>query len=522
MNGANIGCAALSVKVGFTIDETLSVLMSKGLFKNRIGKTDVQCESLAGYIHFLVINAQVSSRTWSYIIVRVGIIGAGVAGLFCAKLLRDAGFDVVVFESRSYVGGLARSFEWHGFSCDFAAHRLFTKDRLLLQQLVKITPMIEHDRRSQIYFNRKWMKDPLDVIELIKCTEGSKLYKLIKSYLLRPRFLKPDSFRTFVEQRYGRQLYDYFFRPYTEKLFGISGDDVALSWAETKVRLAGPLDRFRQSTKTKFNRFYYPERGGYGEIASTIYREIQNSVLLNSRVTGVEATDGKIARIGYLNSGEEKQMEVDLVISTLPLTLTSKMVGYSLSLDYRAVHAVYLLINKSHLSHNHWIYFMDNEVVVNRLVEFKNMSPIDTPKDTTVVCAEVTCIDNDTIARTISSLAETGLLAQEDVIDSKVITEPFAYPIYTQGYEAKVAEAYSHISRYQNLFTVGRAAEFRHREVDDNFTSAQQVVTEILRKYKMPQSNSSEPTNAVGVDNPLSLNEGPLQSNDTFSKIPAV
>lgn len=452
---------------------------------------------------------------------KVGIIGAGVAGLFCAKLLQKEGFDVVVFENRNYVGGIARSFEWNGFSCDFAAHRLFTKDKALLQQLLEVTPMLEHDRRSQIYFNGQWMQDPLDVIELAKSTDIRKLIKLLGSYLFRPRSIKPDSFRSFVERHYGRQLYNYFFRPYTEKLFGIPGSSIALSWAKSKVRLAGPLDRFRESSKTKFNHFYYPERGGYGEIAATIYREIQSTVQLNSKVTGLEAQENKVTRINYIQNGNQQEMEVDLAISTLPLTLTSKMVGYPLELDYRAVHAVYLLINKPRLTNNHWIYFIDDSVVVNRLVEFKNMSPIGTPATTTVICAEVTCVDSDIVKQTIQSLVETQLFKAEDVIDSAIITEPFAYPIYIQDYEARIAGAQSHLSRFHNLFTIGRAAEFKHREIDDNFSAAQQLIADILSQY---QNQCNLPCWAAKTDmsdNPATADEKSSKQSTLMDKIPA-
>ena len=140
-------------------------------------------------------------------------------------------------------------FQWHGFACDFAAHRLFTQDEAALNELLRLTPMLKHNRQSQIYFNRRWMNDPLDMIELARRTEYNVLCKVVYSYLRRPKALVPDSFSTFVVQRYGEELYDYFFRPYTEKLFGIPGGDVALSWAEAKVRLARPLDRFARSTK---------------------------------------------------------------------------------------------------------------------------------------------------------------------------------------------------------------------------------------------------------------------------------
>lgn len=426
---------------------------------------------------------------------KIGILGAGFAGLSSAWLAKKRGLTPIVIERQDYAGGLARSFNWHGFHCDFAAHRLFTQDEQVLAELFKLTPMHRHYRQSQIYFNSQWMDDPLDVIELAKKTEFKKIQKIVLSFLRRPKNEASISFKTFVVQKYGEGLYEYFFRPYTEKLFGIPGETIALSWAQKKVRLSGPFDRFRRNTKIKFREFYYPIEGGYGAIAQSLHQEVAGQIKFNAKVTGLEKTDGRISGVIYQCDGQEHIEKVDSLISTLPLTVTGQLVGHKAELSYRPVHAVYLLLDKPKLSPNHWIYFMDDDIAINRLVEFKNLSSVGVPQETTVVCAEVTSLNSNVINRVIMDLEKVGLVKKREILESMVISEPFSYPVYDLNYEREVEETRSKIMAYKNLYVVGRAAEFKHREIDDNFASALETVDKICNKVQgsYQAARSSEP-----------------------------
>lgn len=410
---------------------------------------------------------------------QVAILGAGIAGLSSAWLLKKQGIDFQLFEKQSYIGGLARSFEWHGFYCDFAAHRLFTTDEVVLQQLLSLVPMGRHVRRSRIYLGGHWMRDPLDVVELATNLPIHQRFGMLANYLARPRRLTDDNFERYVLRRYGKSLYRLFFKPYTEKLFGIAGKDISVYWARQKVRLASPLDHYRENTKTKFQYFYYPVHHGYGAIANRLYQEVQEQVLLNTPVTGFEIRDQRIHAIHFRADGEDQRIPVEHVISTLPLPITARMLGYHFPMNYRKVDAVYLLVNRPFVSDYHWIYFVDQDIAINRMVEFKNMSPVGAPEDKTVICAEVTQDHPDPTAKVIADLTRVGLLRSEEVLDSLVVQEKYAYPVYDQVFDQTMQLAQETFAQYPNLHLVGRAAEFRHREVDDNLVSAIETARKI-------------------------------------------
>ena len=59
---------------------------------------------------------------------RVGIIGAGAAGLAAAYELGKRGHDVVVYERAPFMGGQASTFDVGGARLERGYHHLFTSD----------------------------------------------------------------------------------------------------------------------------------------------------------------------------------------------------------------------------------------------------------------------------------------------------------------------------------------------------------------------------------------------------------
>ncbi len=437
---------------------------------------------------------------------RVIILGAGPAGLFTGWLLHQRGIEVTLLEASSHAGGLSRSFEWHGFTCDLGTHRLFTTDEGVLKSLMQFTPMVRHTRRSQLYFQGQWLSDPVNVLQLTKHCPPLCRWELLRDYFFPASPTSIRTFDDFVTSKYGDKLNAIFFRPYTEKLFKTPTDQISAYWAERKVRIAGFLDFLRESNKRKFSYFYYPVEGGFGAIIAPIIQQLQGAILYGAKVARLLWDDRHIKEIQYTRNGTLSSFsEFDAVISTLPLSTLAQAAGVESTLSYQTVNFVYLWINKTRLTNNHWLYFIDRDVNINRLVEFKNLSPVEQPKDTTVICAEVT--GSYTIRKLTRGVEEDlrrcQLLQPGEILDSFAIPYPFAYPIYSLDFASSLTQTLTSLSRLDNLFILGRAGEFRHYELDDIYRRAWKISQEVLQYTRFPRPTEAYQERSAMKQSPL-------------------
>jgi protoporphyrinogen oxidase len=409
---------------------------------------------------------------------RIAILGAGISGLSLGWLLSRQGRQVTILEASSHTGGLARTFQWHGLPCDLAPHRLHTSDRALLSEIQNLVPLRKLKRRSRILMRGKRIQDPINPIEiLLRLPPGIGL-SLVWGFLTRPNLLE-DSFESLALNRYGKGLYDFFFEPYTRKLFGVPPPEISVTWGREKLRSSGLLDAVRRSSKTFFKTFWYPCQGGYGSIGDAMLAGIRGEVLLESPVTGFSTTGDRIQAVHYRRHGVECRFDCDRVFSTIPVTRLARLFGEDLALRFRSIQLVYLNVRKAQVMPYHWVYFGDCDLAINRLAELKHFHP-DLPTTlNSVLCAEVTQDTDQPVEETLRALKRYRMLDESDVDDTMVLSERFGYPVYERGYEAAKAKADTLFRPYRNLHLVGRNAEFRHIELDEDLASARDCLKRI-------------------------------------------
>jgi len=409
---------------------------------------------------------------------KIAILGGGVAGLSLGWLLSKSGRSVSLFEASGQTGGLARTFRWHNIPCDIAPHRLYTHDKELIGLLRSLTPMRRHQRNSRILMKGRVLKDPVSPLELMLKFPPSNSCRLVTGFLRKPK-LPETSFEALAINRYGKGLYDFFFEPYTKKLFGVSPKEMSVVWGREKLRSSGLADVFKRRSKTFFNTFYYPVQNGFGTIAGAMEEGIRGEVQLNATVTRLHYAHGRVQAVEYEQNGKAHLCECDRVFSTIPITTLGKMFGHESTLRFRGVQLVFVHVKKPQVMPYHWVYFGDGDLPINRMAEFRNFYD-DLPGATgTVLCAEVTSQTSRPVEEVLSGLVRYKLLREEDVDDTLVVPERFGYPVYDRGFEDARTEMMDIFEQYSNLHLVGRNAEFRHIELDEVLGSALKTIHKI-------------------------------------------
>jgi protoporphyrinogen oxidase len=436
-------------------------------------------------------------------------LGGGPAGLTAAYLLAKRGKPVIVLESSGQVGGLARTEVRDGYRFDLGGHRFFTKAREVdeLWHEVLGDEFLRRPRQSRIYWNHKFLEYPLQGMDVIRKLGPIDLSKALLSYLraaLRPKG-REDTFEEWVCNRFGRWLFNQFFKSYTEKVWGVSTAEIRSEWAAQRIKglsfFAAAKHAFfgpgGTQIKSLISEFNYP-RYGPGQMWERMRDEIRargGDVRVNAPVTRMR-TDG--ARVVEVVAGGET-LRPSYVISSLPLRTTvgitepdapGEVRDSARGLRYRDFLTVALVIEGEDLFPDNWIYIHDPSVRVGRIQNFRSWSPWLVPNDTDAsIGMEYFCFegdelwsmaDDDLVALAAREIQALGLACADRVKMGFVVRVHKAYPMYDAEYSERVTTIRSWLDQISNLTQVGRNGLHRYNNSDHSMLTAMRAVDNIL------------------------------------------
>ena len=435
------------------------------------------------------------------------VIGAGPAGLTCAYSLAKSRRDVLVLEADpALVGGISRTASYKGFLFDIGGHRFFSKSREVTDLWNEILPhdFIERPRLSRIYYGGKFYTYPLRAFEALRNLG------LIESTICMASFAwaklsphrAPNTFHQWVRNQFGERLFSIFFKTYTEKVWGMSCDEISADWAAQRIKgldlAKAVIDGMRRSlgikgkgakeAKTLLESFRYPRKGPgmMWEACRNKIVGMGGKVLMGRKVTALDWDAAQ--RLWTVKAagadGVEELFHARNVVSSAPmrelaqaLKLTGAPLVAAQDLKYRDFLTVVLIGRSSVDLPDNWVYIHDPSVRVGRVQNFRSWSPEMIPDEvSTCLGLEYFCFegdglwsssDADLVALAKSEISRIGLMGEADVSDACVVRQPKAYPVYDETYRQSVSAVRTELeSRFPTLHLVGRNGMHKYNNQD--------------------------------------------------------
>ena len=253
------------------------------------------------------------------------------------------------------------------------------------------------NRLTRILFNGKYFDYPLTPINALfglgifeSITIGvSYIYARIRSYL---KISQINNFEDWVIDKFGKKLFNNFFKNYTEKVWGINCKDIGKDWAAQRIKglSLSTAIRFalfpnsKKRPKTLVDQFYYPKLG-----AGMLWEKFEEHLLIKKIEVRKKSEVFKVEKNGNINSvyvkdskGSVQKLEGENVLFSSPLLefieITSPSAPESVieaarNLEYRNHISVHLTVDKK-LFKDNWIYIHSPDLNLARIADFSNFS----------------------------------------------------------------------------------------------------------------------------------------------------
>ncbi|MDO8468860.1 MAG: NAD(P)/FAD-dependent oxidoreductase [Candidatus Peribacter sp.] len=514
------------------------------------------------------------------------IAGAGPAGLTAAyELLKRTDIRPIVCELSDVIGGIAQTYNYKGNRIDLGGHRFFSKSKRIMQWWFNILPlqgkpsadtaekkheidyaaeaivnflcpactndgatntqrtfpapdpekddqvMLQRPRLSRIYHRRHFFPYPISITLGVAMRLG-----VLNTFLIGLSYIKARMFRlkdetyldAFFINRFGRRLYETFFRDYTEKVWGIPCSQIRADWGAQRVQglslrravvhavkdlLSSDFKKAQQERETTLiTRFYYPKYGP-GQMWETVAAQVRScggEVRMHTRVSGVHLTDGRVTSVTLENTqtGAEETLPCDFFFSSMPIKHLAGMMTphpparvteVAEGLPYRDFITIGLLLKKLHVQDgrhvdasvpDNWIYIQEGGVKVGRVQIFNNWSPylVNDRKNTVWIGLEYFVNeggdlwikpDQELIQFGITEMEKIHFLKSEDVLDACVLRIPKAYPAYFGSYD-QLHVVREFVQNIPNLYLIGRNGMHRYNNQDHSMLTSMTAVDNIV------------------------------------------
>ncbi|MEP6871619.1 MAG: NAD(P)/FAD-dependent oxidoreductase [Anaerolineaceae bacterium] len=389
-----------------------------------------------------------------------GIVGAGVAGLAAAKILRAAGHQVTIFEGKPEVGGQVVTFPVGGEPLECFYHHIFTNDTTVIRYIEELAlgPSLRWIEPKNGHFvnGRIWpFVTPLDLLKFSAIPLTSRVRLGLAAVWLRRqkdgvRKYEGITARKWMERAVGRKAFAAFWGPLLRGKFADQADSVGMVWLWNKIYLRF-ASRRGAGAKESLGYLEGSFRAYYQALADQLEAN-GVSIRLNTPVESVEITDGRVRGIhagGTFHEFDKVLLTVpNIIVRKIASPLPAKYVEVLDRVQYQWATCLVLALDRP-LSGFYWLSIGDDLPFV-ACVEHTNFMPPERYGNNRVVyLSNYVTPDHPVLSMDAEQVLESyisGILAINPAFDRSWVREmwffkdPGGQPIITTNYSASIPE----------------------------------------------------------------------------------
>lgn len=415
---------------------------------------------------------------------RFAVLGAGVSGLTAARLLRDQGHDVTVYEKNHTVGGLARTRFVDGYLYDpHGGHILNSKHQEVMDWVFSLMPKDKWqftERNAKIYFRGRYVSYPfelslceLDIDDAVEC---------VHDFVLSKDGEEPTNFRDWLTWNFGKGIADAYMIPYNEKIWAYPLERMETQWMQGKMPLPTKKEMIRsmllknpKERKMPHSTFYYPLHGGIQTMVDAIAEGLQ--IRTDYTITSIRKEDGK----WRIND----EQPVDAVISTIPLPVLPGVMALPESvcesigdLKFNSLTTILFDCPKTDIT---WLYIPSHDYRSHRVGYQSTLTPYACPTSDEGCAALEIIGPRFDVGQTFAQ--QPGILPEElgfkRVLDSEFTQ--YAYVIHDLNYRKDLREIMDYFDRDETFHLLGRWGTWNYKNMDLCMLDAMELVRKITK-----------------------------------------
>lgn len=344
------------------------------------------------------------------------VIGAGISGCVIAERLASVGKKVLIIDKRNHIGGNCYDFydDAGVLIHKYGPHLFRAKSEEVIEYFSEFTEWILHNYKVKARIKNKLYSFPINrrTFEQFFNKEFSSENEL-KSFIesLRDKSIsEPKNAEEQIVQKVGKEIYDAFFKGYTEKQWGIEAKDL-----DAFVTARVPI-RFDYNDNYIMEEFQAMPKDGYTKMFEKMLMNENIEIKLN-----LEYSDD-------LKDATEKIIWTGTIDS---------FYNYKFGkLPYRSLEFVFVsFYNKEFVQEEMAINYPEKQIPYTRIVEIKYATHQKTP--------------NTTIS----------------IEFPKSEGEPY-YPMPTKEAKELYEKYYEESKKEKNIFFVGRLGKYKYLNMD--------------------------------------------------------